>query len=956
MPHAGQDDDDRAQQIDPTQRGTRTGRLPRPSRSPGAASSAEGKFRLLNELGRGGMGSVRLAEDPALGRELAVKFLLDAAGSASAQFVEEAQITAQLQHPNIVPVYELGTDASGKPWLAMKRIEGESLASLIKTWKTRDRGALQPEQLNAILGIFAKVCDAVAFAHNRGVVHRDLKPDNIMVGTFGEVLVVDWGLAKPMADPDRPASAARPVRSTRRISDRHLTLDGDVFGTPAFMAPEQADGRTDEIDERSDIFSLGGVLYQMLTFAPPYTGTSTADTVAKAARHQLVPPRTRNAARGIPKELQAIVLKAMAADADDRYQTVGELQADLAAWQSFGRTTAWRSGPLERAVKWTRRHPAGSLAAGLLVVGGLVVAVLISQLQAAEERAERERQQAIAANAESELAKHVAAEATSRAKSAEAALSDLSERMLALLDDQSRKAIAEFRTRWDAAMATGISEQEFGASLSTDDVERYLHALDAMFDIHRQLGSTPTVEQYFHRGMVLQFAGRLDEALADYESVLRIDPQRGDAHGNRGVIFHDQGRLDEAIAEYTEAVRIWPDYTQGYFNRGNARREQKRLDDAIADYNDALRCNPRHAGALNNRGLTRQDQGRLDEAIADHTAAIRCNPQMGDAYENRGLALHQRGRLDDAIADFDAALRINPRHPIFYYHRGVAWQSQGRLDNAIADYTMAIRYDPAYALAWNNRGNARHQLGRLDEADADYAAALEHDPRCAIAHCNRGILRKDQGRLDDALAELTAAITIDPQYVNAYFTRGFVYRSLGQLDRSVADYTTALRLDPRHSGALTSRGGVRIDQGRLDEAMADFNAALEIDPRDARAHLNRGNVWLQRRQIDKAVADYDAALAINPGYAEAYMNRGSARQYERRLDEAIADYDAALRANPQLWQAAANKGVVLHQMNRDPEAIESLRQAYDLCRDPGARQRLAGQIRTLGGEVQGGGD
>ncbi|MGE0432307.1 MAG: serine/threonine-protein kinase, partial [Planctomycetota bacterium] len=382
--------------LQPTIPGSRTGKAPltgthsdRPdpaSRQPpdrNVARSSSG-FRVGDELGRGGMGTVRSAEDVDLGRELAIKFLQRADAESVERFLEEAQITAQLEHPNIVPVHQLGRDADGRPWLAMKRIDGQSLADHLTAEKQRP-ARLLPEDLDRCLQVFGKVCDAVAFAHSRGVIHRDIKPANVMVGAFGEVLLVDWGLARPLDVSDD--AGKRPVRTARRndASGALLTVDGDVFGTPAYMPPEQAEGRTDEVDERADIFALGGLLYHMLTLEPPYSGRTPTLTVAMAARHQLIPPRRRAPGRAIPKELQAIVLKAMAALPADRYQTVHDLQADLSAWHAFRRTTAWRAGPIERLVKWTRRHPTASLGVALFVVAGLVVAVLLSQLAAARE-------------------------------------------------------------------------------------------------------------------------------------------------------------------------------------------------------------------------------------------------------------------------------------------------------------------------------------------------------------------------------------------------------------------------------------------------------------------------------------------------------------------------------------------------------------------------------------------
>ncbi|MGE0434105.1 MAG: serine/threonine-protein kinase [Planctomycetota bacterium] len=364
------------------------------------------RFVLGPELGRGGMGTVRLAEDPELGRELAIKFLHSGKPDAVLSFTAEAQITSQLQHPNIVPVYELGRDPSGRPWLAMKRIDGRSLAEVINDRKAahkgRGRHALRQEDFNEILGLFAKVCDAVAFAHNRGVIHRDLKPHNIMVGAYGEVLVVDWGLARPVdrSAVGRPAAAPGPAPAAVRVSARESgdihSMEGDIFGTPAYMPPEQALGRIDEIDERADVFALGAVLYHMLTLETPYQGRTAIETLSAAAHHDLTPPRRRAPGMRIPRELQAIVLKAMARKPDDRYGSVAGLKADIEAWQTWRPSTAWRAGLLERAMRWARRNPRTALAGGMCLLFAAVIAAIVAimaqQVAAADARAAIERE------------------------------------------------------------------------------------------------------------------------------------------------------------------------------------------------------------------------------------------------------------------------------------------------------------------------------------------------------------------------------------------------------------------------------------------------------------------------------------------------------------------------------------------------------------------------------------
>ena len=346
--------------------------------APGGGATMMGgqRYKMGAEIARGGMGRVRVAEDMALLRQIAVKELLDPHPDARQEFLEEARTTAQLEHPNIVPVHDLGTASeAGGVFLAMKRIHGRNLDEIYRDRKSSGSGRPHsPDDLRTILATFDKVCDALAFAHEKGVVHRDLKPANVMVGDFGEVLVMDWGIA--LVQPDSPL--ARTVDANRRDApaDEHA-----VVGTPAFMAPEQALGHIDETDARTDIFALGGLLYFMLTGRQPYSGRSLAEVLTAAAQHHLKSPRQVAPRRQIPKALSAIVMKAMARLPAARYATVGELQADLHAWQSLRSVSAYRPSVPERVSRWIRRRPTTAASLFLLVAFGLTTATVVAVLQ-----------------------------------------------------------------------------------------------------------------------------------------------------------------------------------------------------------------------------------------------------------------------------------------------------------------------------------------------------------------------------------------------------------------------------------------------------------------------------------------------------------------------------------------------------------------------------------------------
>jgi len=279
-----------------------------------------GRYALGAELGRGGMGQVLEAQDLSLHRSVALKLLFDQDdASMRLRFVDEARYTGQLQHPGVPPVYELGRLDDGRMFFAMKRLEGRTLRDLLEDLRAGEPEATRQYGRVRLLTLFAQVCRTIAYAHSRGLMHRDLKPDNIMLGEFGEITVMDWGLAKPFDAPaDGEVAEIGVTLAARSVDGRFSTQAGEVTGTPHYMPPEQAAGRIDELGPHSDVYSLGAVLYELLTLEPPYDGPSSRRIREAVVAGQLVAPSERAPDRDVPPAIEALCVGCLAVRPTDR--------------------------------------------------------------------------------------------------------------------------------------------------------------------------------------------------------------------------------------------------------------------------------------------------------------------------------------------------------------------------------------------------------------------------------------------------------------------------------------------------------------------------------------------------------------------------------------------------------------------------------------------------------------
>jgi PAS domain S-box-containing protein len=287
----------------------------------------------------GGIGRVWLAHDDQLGRDVALKELRpERAEQATlrARFLQEAQITGQLEHPGIIPVYDLAHRGQDRqPFYTMRFVKGRTLSEAARTYhERRSAGRADTLELPGLLNAFVTVCNTVAYAHARGVLHRDLKGQNVLLGDFGEVVVLDWGLAKVVGRPEAEAGAPSVVLDAAG-ADSGYTVQGQALGTPAYMAPEQAAGRLDQIERRTDVYGLGAILYEILTGVPPFSGPSTEEVLRKVREHQPTPPRERWPE--VPPALEALCLRALAKRPEDRPAAAAELAQEVQGWQEFER-------------------------------------------------------------------------------------------------------------------------------------------------------------------------------------------------------------------------------------------------------------------------------------------------------------------------------------------------------------------------------------------------------------------------------------------------------------------------------------------------------------------------------------------------------------------------------------------------------------------------------------------
>ena len=911
--------------------------------APQTSGTMVGRFALKGLHASGGLGEVFTARDTELNREVAVKRIksryADDPGSRR-RFLTEAELTARLDHPGVVPVFGLVNDARGRPVYAMRFIRGETLKDEIDryhgpTAAGRALGAEKTEKVEKaepkpaepgadpvpasgeketprtvafrnLLSRFVYVCKAIAYAHDKGIIHRDIKPANVMVGKFGEVLVVDWGLAKSLSDgPDfdriMRATAEAGFRHDPEATDlpSHMTMAGTAVGTPSYMPPEQAAGEIDKVGPRADVYSLGATLFAILTGRAPFVGKSAVETLNQVRRGAFEPPAAVNA--DCPKPLDAICRKAMALNQNDRYATALDLATDVERWLSDEPVSAYRDPLTARLARWARRHPAriatgaSLLLAGVLAAGGIAWAIN-----------EGRKSTQTALDLVTEKEKETAAE---RDK-------------VTAQEKETAKALVQVTKEKERTEAEKVR-----VGLARDVARsRYEKAVEAyntlVHDLDKKLADRAGM-QAIRKTLLLNATDGLKKLIeGKVEGDIGADRTLVSAHRQMGEVYQLVGETTRAREQFLEAVKVARDVKR-LAAEGDARTPEERAADLRAADRDLARALDKLAGIHVQAGDTTSALTAINEAVtifealaADKTDVV-AQQDLAAARARRSVIRMERGETGKAVDDCKLALAARQK---------LSEDALGNLDRT-RDFADSLDALAGLQLRTGDTNGASESAGKClklrtelapkfprDRADVQRERADAH-ARLGEVHFDRALMSAAATDYENGIRVLDELMVVDPQNAGAAADRALLYGRLGQVQIRTGDIVRALEngkkskegcqaletIDPKSAKAqrdlaLARRcyGDALLAGGYAKDALVEYEASFalltalqELDKESAAAKLERAHGWqhigdckLALKDPKGAVSAFQACVEI---FAKAEAKDGESASLKRDL-------------------------------------------------------------------------
>ncbi len=934
----------------------------------------------LGRIDEGGMGVVWRVRDPQFERTLAVKVMksrLCRNPNAVRRFEAEARVTGQLAHPAIVPVHAMGRLPDGRPYYTMKLVEGETLTDLL-----RGRSDLASRRME-LVQIFAQVCQALGFAHSRGVIHRDLKPANVMVGRHGEVQVMDWGLAKVQTDTDALPAESAEVNSTpgepRPETGEH-TRPGAELGTWAYMPPEQARGVVAEVDWRSDVFGLGAILCEILTGKPPYVDSGAGPVWLQAKEADLEGALTRLRGCGADPELIRLAEWCLAPRKSDRPADAGEVAAAVTAHQAavqerLQQERLERERQQVKAAEERRRRKLWAIVvtAVLVVIGGATAGGLYWQGQRVQQR--QDATQALG-KAEDRLQAGDAAGAEAEVGRAEGRLGDSGPpdlgQWLGRLKEDLLLVTQLIQVRQRRFV---ILEGKFNNKLSLEGYEQGFTrtGLDIQFGDSEELATTirdsairlwlvaalddwaflaDLEEDDELRDRLLELARRAEtdsgprNRLRDPkvwerpEELRRLTAELDLTETSPELVCFLGQLLPEADREalLRAAHPISPGDFWLNFQLGTL-LSIKGSPEAVGYLRVALASQPKSVAVLNNLGNALKQTGKLDEAIVHLRHAVQLAPDYP----------HSHNGLGGVLLDKDAVAAVGMLGLAAHNGLGVVLPDNGQLDLAIKHFREATRLEH-HPYFHHNLGLALARKGDSDGAIASWLQAVGIDPDFEPSHAQLGdtfLLKKNDAGA--AIRHYREVVRISPQNGKAHAALGSALSQAGQLPEATRCFETAIRLKPDLDEAHHNLGVICDRERRPEEAIRHFRRAIDLNPEHVSAHFGLANALQDTGEMGLAIEHYQKAIRLDPKFVDARVNLGAALEKLGKTAEAVEPYREAVRIDPRDALAHRNLGFALSKLGKTEEAIDPFRKAVDLDPlDAEAHSGLASVLKQVG--------
>jgi serine/threonine-protein kinase len=899
-------------------------------------------------LGRGGMGVVFRARHLRLNRVVALKMILAGAYASPRErerFQREAEAVAGLRHPNIVQIYDIG-DSDGRPYYTMEYVERESLAH---------RLAGTPLPARQAAALLATLAQAMQAAHAQGIIHRDLKPSNILFTAEGTPKISDFGLA-------------------RRRDDAELTQSGTPLGTPSYMAPEQAEGKRQEVGPAVDVYALGAILYECLTGRPPFLAATAAETLRQVVSQEPVPPSRLN--QQVPRDLETICLKCLQKNPASRYASAQELADDLHRFLDGKPVLARPVGLLGRLGRWLKRHPLETalvVLVVLLILGGIAW-LWWSDRQATMHRSERQQQEdRTRRGAEGALQQVRSLRDQARWPQARKALEQV-ELLVGHegLDDlEQRVGVTrrDLRTAEELERIMQLKETIFDKALYEAPIPAsYLkafrdHGIDILkadpADLVKQIGNSEIKQQLL---VALDHWAPLETDEAIQERLMRLaravdpDPWR-DRVRNPAAWKNTGALMDLAVqAPMTEqpvallvalGARLpvvgtntlsspcfagylvtAPNLPGGLIHLVPLSALAPVTVDSVAFLERVQREYPDDFWANFALGNALLDQHPGD-ALAYFRAAHALRPQAVAVHNNLFLALRAVGRGAQGIDLLERALRISPRDPGLRSNLGLALVLAGKPAAAIEHYELAMAEVPQSAMLHNNLAIALEANNQLDKAIEEYREAirLRED---ALFHRNLARAQHSLRRLDKAIEHYAAVVRLRPSWAAARVEWGLALQQNGQWKEAVEQFRLALQYDPWDAKTHFHLGNALMQREQTDEALGCFTRALQLDPRLPQAHYGMGAIAKAQGRLHEAVAFFQQAIQLEPNIIHPHFDLAGTLKDLGRYDEAAEHYQQASRIDPRQANCQGSLAQVLVAAGRFREARTAAQRCLDL--------------------------